>query len=448
MYARLFLILLALFSLDAKAQTIQESVAFAIIGEPKYAAGFSHFDYVNPRAPKGGTLTLAAIGTFDNFNRYALRGNPAVRTEALYDTLFTTSDDEPGSYYPLIAERARYAEDYSWMEIALNPRARFHDGTPITARDVAFTFNKFMTEGVPQFRLFYKGTTVKAIAPLTVRIDLGQPGKENMLSLLSLPVMPEAYWRQHKLSDPLSKPPLASGPYRISAWRMGQYIIYSRVADYWAADLPVSRGDGFDRANLLKADALLNAAGWTVKNQRRVNAATGKPLRFELLLPAGGNDRWVLPFQHNLQRLGIVMDIRQVDNSQYSNRRRSRDYDMMPSLWRAMPWPGTDLQISWASDYIHSSYNAPGVQSPVVDKLIAQILQWQGNKQKLIPLGRALDRVLTWNNYMLPMWYMAQDRTAWWNKFSFPATRPIYSSGLDTWWYDVNKAATLPADRR
>ncbi|HBX9981944.1 extracellular solute-binding protein [Klebsiella variicola] len=601
MYARLFLILLALFSLSAKAQTIKESVAFAIIGEPKYAASFSHFDYVNPEAPKGGTLTLAAIGTFDNFNRYALRGNPAVRTEALYDTLFTTSDDEPGSYYPLIAERARYAEDYSWMEIALNPHARFHDGTPITARDVAFTFNKFMTEGVPQFRLFYKGTTVKAIAPLTVRIDLGQPGKENMLSLLSLPVMPESFWRQHKLSDPLSKPPLASGPYRISAWRMGQYITYSRVADYWAADLPVnrgrwnfdtlrydyylddnvafeafkagavdrreetvaknwatryvgrnfsrgyiikdehtntsaqdtqwlafniqrpvfadrrvreaitlafdfewmnkalfysayqransyfqnteyaarslpdaaelalltpmknelppevfsqvyqppvSRGDGFDRDNLLKADALLNAAGWTVKNQRRVNAATGKPLRFELLMPAGGNDRWVLPFQHNLQRLGIVMDIRQVDNSQYSNRRRSRDYDMMPSLWRAMPWPGTDLQISWSSDYIHSSYNAPGVQSPVVDKLIAQILQWQGNKQKLIPLGRALDRVLTWNNYMLPMWYMAQDRTAWWNKFSFPETRPIYSSGLDTWWYDVNKAATLPADRR
>ena len=159
MYARLFLILLALFSLSAKAQTIKESVAFAIIGEPKYAASFSHFDYVNPEAPKGGTLTLAAIGTFDNFNRYALRGNPAVRTEALYDTLFTTSDDEPGSYYPLIAERARYAEDYSWMEIALNPHARFHDGTPITARDVAFTFNKFMTEGVPQFRLFFKAQT-------------------------------------------------------------------------------------------------------------------------------------------------------------------------------------------------------------------------------------------------------------------------------------------------
>lgn len=76
-----------------------------------------------------------------------------------------------------------------------------------------------------------------------------------------------------------------------------------------------------------------------MKNQQRVNAQSGKPLRFELLLPSGSSDRWVLPFQHNLQRLGIVMDIRQVDNSQYSNRKRSRDYDMMPNVWRATPGP-------------------------------------------------------------------------------------------------------------
>lgn len=126
---------------------------------------------------------MSALGTFDTFNRYALRGNPGARTEQLYDTLFTTSDDEPGSYYPLIAESARYADDYSWVEVAINPRARFHDGSPITARDVEFTFQKFMTEGVPQFRLVYKGTTVKAIAPLTVRIELAKPGKEDMLSL-------------------------------------------------------------------------------------------------------------------------------------------------------------------------------------------------------------------------------------------------------------------------
>ncbi|CDL33003.1 ABC transporter, periplasmic substrate-binding protein [Enterobacter hormaechei] len=107
---------------------------------------------------------------------------------------------------------------------------------------MAFTFHKFMTEGVPQFRLVYKGTTVKAIAPLTVRIELPEANKENMLSLFSLPVMPESFWKNHKLSDPLSTPPLAGGPYRITDWRMGQYVIYSRVKDYWAATLPVNRG--------------------------------------------------------------------------------------------------------------------------------------------------------------------------------------------------------------
>ena len=601
MIMRVVLTLLALVSLSSQAQTIKESTAFAVIGEPKYAVNFNHYDYVNPAAPKGGNVTLSATGTFDNFNRYAMRGNPGARTETLYDTLFTTSDDEPGSYYPLIADSARYADDYSWVEIAINPRARFHDGSPITARDVAFTFHKFMTEGVPQFRLVYKGTTVKAIAPLTVRIELPEANKENMLSLFSLPVMPESFWKNHKLSDPLSTPPLAGGPYRITDWRMGQYVIYSRVKDYWAATLPVNRGrwnfdtirydyylddnvafeafkagafdlrvensaknwatryigknfakgyivkdehknesaqdtrwlafniqrpvfsdrrvreaitlafdfewmnkalfygaysransyfqnteyaardyphadelvllaplkaelppevftrifeppksdgNGFDRDNLLKASKLLDDAGWVLKNRQRVNAQTGKPLSFELLIASGANDQWVLPFKKNLAWLGVTMNIRQVDMAQLTNRKRSRDYDMMQTLWAAQPWPSSDLQISWASGYIDSSYNAPGVKSPVIDALIAKIVAAQGDKNKLLPLGRALDRVLTWNYYMLPMWYMGEDRVARWDKFSLPAVRPVYTLGFDTWWYDVNKAVKLPAERR
>lgn len=601
MIVRIILLLVALISGFSQAQTIKESYAFAVIGEPKYAVNFDHYDYVNPAAPKGGTVTLAANGTFDNFNRYALRGVAAERTDALYDTLFTTSDDEPGSYYPLVAETARYADDFSWMELTLNPHARFHDGTPVRASDVAFTFHKFMTEGVPQFRLVYKGATITAIAPLTVRITLASPNKEDMLSLLTLPVMPEKFWKAHKLSDPLSTPPLAGGPYRITRWKMGQYVIYSRVKDYWAANLPVNRGrwnfdtlrydyylddnvafeafkagafdmrvessaknwatryigknfdrryivkesfkndsaqdtrwlafniqrpvftdrrvreaitlafdfewmnkalfygaysrvnsyfqnteyaaqgypdaaelmllgplkgtvppevftsvfqppvskgDGYDRNNLLKASQLLDEAGWVIKNKQRVNRQTGKAFSFELLLPSGGNNQWVLPFQHNLERLGITLNIRQVDNSQITNRMRNRDYDMMPRLWRAMPWPSTDLQISWASQYIDSTYNSPGVKNPAVDNLIAQIVAAQGDKAKLLPLGRALDRVLTWNYYMLPMWFMGEDRVARWDKFSLPAQRPIYSLGFDNWWYDVNKAAKLPAERR
>lgn len=601
MIMRVVLTLLALVSLSSQAQTIKESTAFAVIGEPKYAVNFNHYDYVNPAAPKGGNVTLSATGTFDNFNRFALRGVAAARTESLYDTLFVTSDDEPGSYYPLVAENVRYADDFSWAEIAINPRARFHDGTPVSARDVALTFHKFMTEGVPQFRLVYKGTTVKAIAPLTVRIELPEPNKENMLSLFSLPVMPESFWKNHKLSDPLSTPPLAGGPYRITDWRMGQYVIYSRVKDYWAATLPVNRGrwnfdtirydyylddnvafeafkagafdlrvensaknwatryigknfakgyivkdehknesaqdtrwlafniqrpvfsdrrvreaitlafdfewmnkalfygaysransyfqnteyaardypqadelvllapmkaelppevftrvfeppksdgNGFDRDNLLKASNLLDDAGWVLKNRQRVNVQTGKPLSFELLIASGANDQWVLPFKKNLARLGVTMNIRQVDMAQLTNRKRSRDYDMMQTLWAAQPWPSSDLQISWASGYIDSSYNAPGVKSPVIDALIAKIVAAQGDKNKLLPLGRALDRVLTWNYYMLPMWYMGEDRVARWDKFSLPAVRPVYTLGFDTWWYDVNKAAKLPAERR
>lgn len=131
MIARVMLLLVALVSAGAQAQEIKESYAFAVLGEPKYAFNFDHFDYVNPAAPKGGQMTLSAIGTFDNFNRYSLRGNPGVRTEALYDTLFTTSDDEPGSYYPLIADHARYAADYSWWKSRLIPALVFTMARPL-----------------------------------------------------------------------------------------------------------------------------------------------------------------------------------------------------------------------------------------------------------------------------------------------------------------------------
>ena len=211
---------------------------------------------------------------------------------------------------------------------------------------------------------------------------------------------------------------------------------------------PKSDGNGFDRDNLLKASNLLDDAGWVLKNRQRVNVQTGKPLSFELLIASGANDQWVLPFKKNLARLGVTMNIRQVDMAQLTNRKRSRDYDMMQTLWAAQPWPSSDLQISWASGYIDSSYNAPGVKSPVIDALIAKIVAAQGDKNKLLPLGRALDRVLTWNYYMLPMWYMGEDRVARWDKFSLPAVRPVYTLGFDTWWYDVNKAAKLPAERR
>ncbi|AUX95487.1 extracellular solute-binding protein [Mixta gaviniae] len=601
MLCRLLILILVFGSaLSAQADIIRESYAFAELGEPKYGVGFTHFDYVNPAAPKGGKITLPALGNYDNFNRYASRGYPGARTETLYDPLFTASEDEIGSYYPLIAEYARYPADFKWAEITLNPRARFQDGTPITAQDVAFTFEKFMTEGVPFFRVIYKGTTVKAISRLTVRIELPKPDRSMMLDLFTLPVLPEKFWRQHKFNEPLGYPPLSSGPYRITSYKVGQYIVYSRVKDYWAADLPVNKGrfnfdtirydyylddnvafeafkagaydfrteisaknwatqyrgesfdrqqivkeprpnqvttdaawlainnekalfsdrrvrqaltlafdfewmnkalfyqsyqrtssyfqntdyaargypdaaeleilapfkgkipdevfserfqppisdgSGYDRANLLRALKLLQEAGWQLKNRQLVNAA-GQPFRFELLVNSGSSISWVLPFQHSLKRLGITMTIRQIDSSQYLRRLRQGDYDMTPTNYYAVPWPNSGLSQRWQSAFIESSWNQARVKNPVLDALIDRILAHQGDKNALLPLGRALDRVLLWNNYMIPMWYSGQDRYAWWNKFSHPAVIPAYSVGLDNWWYDVNKAAKLPAQRR
>ena len=583
------------------AASIQQSFAFTQAGEAKYPPDFSHYDYADPQAPKGGSITMAVVGTYDNFNRYASRGNPGIYTEALYDGLYTSSDDEPGSYYPLIAHSARYASDFSWIEVRLKPQARFQDGSPITAQDVAFSFGKFMTEGVPQFRVAYRGVTVKALDRLTVRIDAQQPDKDRMLGLLTLPVLAEKFWHDKKFNEPLSSPPLSSGPYRITKWKLGQFIEYSRVKDYWAADLPVNRGrfnfdrirydyylddnvafeafkagafdlreetsakkwatqyrgrhfddrsivketlpnqaaidtrwlafnnekplfhdrrvrqaltlafdfewmnkalfygayqrassyfqntgfaasgvpdtqqqallapwraqlppelftqpyhppvtdgSGYDRARLLQAFALLKQAGWTVKNQQLINNATGKPFNFELLLPSGGNAQYVLPFQHNLQRLGITMSIRQVDNSQFISRLRKRDYDMIPTVYRAVPYPGTDLQIMWNSKYLNSTYNTPGVNDAAIDQLTNDIVAHQGQPDALLSLGRALDRVLTWHHYMIPMWYSNRDRYAYWDKFSMPAIRPPYSLELDTWWFDMNKAARLQAAKK
>lgn len=594
-------LVLSALSFGLQAETLNESYAFALLGEPKYATDFSHYDYVNPAAPKGGDVRMAAIGTYDNFNRYASRGVAGERTDALYDSLFTTSDDEIGSYYPLIAESARFPADMRWVELDINARARFHDGNPITAADVAFTFNKFMTEGVPQFRVLYKGVKVKAISRLTVRIEFPQPDKDKLLGLFGLPVLPESFWKDHKLNEPLAAPPLGSGPYKVGSYRLGQYITYQRVRDYWAANLPVNRGrfnfdsirydyylddkvaleafkagaydfriegspkswatqyqggnfarnyivkqdetnqsaqntrwmafnmkrplfadrrvreaitlafdfdwmnkalyynayqrtnsyfqntpyaasgypdaaelallaplkdkvppevftsiyqppssdgSGNDRQNLLKATQLLKQAGWEVKNQQLVNSKTGKPFTFELMLLSGSNFQYVLPFQHNLKRLGIEMQIREIDVTQYTRRMRERDFDMMATVYMAIPFPSPDLKILWDSEYINSSYNRPGVSDPAVDSLVRQIAAHQGDEKALLPLGRALDRVLTWNRFMLPMWYSNHDRYAYWDKFSTPAIRPAYVIGFDNWWFDVNKAARLPAQQQ
>ncbi|MFA0112620.1 extracellular solute-binding protein [Vibrio sp. 10N.261.46.E11] len=585
------------------AVTVIETTQLVGFGEAKYPADFTHFDYVNPDAPKQGKVTYGSIGTYDSFNRFGSRGVAASYTGEIYDTLMFSPSDEIDAYYPLIASKVRYASDFTWMEIDINPNAKFQDGKPITAHDVAFTFDKFSKEGVPQYRVYYKEIeSVTAVSDLVVRIEMDKPNREKLFSFAQgTRVLPEHYWKDKKLSEPLSEPPVGSGPYKIISYKSGQSVTYGLDENYWAADLPVNigrnnfkevqydyyrddtvmleafkagefdlrtensakfwansyTGVNFDKGYIIKEEInhekpetaqgfvfniqspvfsdpkvrealtyamdfewmnknmfygqykrtrsyfqntdyeskglpseaevellsqykdqipprvfteefqppvtdgsgrirsqmrtafkLLKEAGWVLKDKVMTNEKTGKPMSFELLIYSPTTERIATPVQKNLKRMGIEMKIRTIDTTQYIKRLRDRDFDMVSSSFSANPYPSPNLMIVWNSNYIDSTYNTAGVMDPVVDALTEQIASNQQNPEKLLTLGRSLDRVLQWNFYNIPQWHVGEYRVAMWDKFERPDVLPKYDLGIDTWWISEEKAALLPEKRR
>ncbi|MEZ9358438.1 extracellular solute-binding protein [Vibrio cyclitrophicus] len=583
--------------------TVIETTQLVGFGEAKYPTDFTHFDYVNPDAPKQGKVTYGSIGTYDSFNRFGSRGVAASYTGEIYDTLMFSPSDEIDAYYPLIASKVRYASDFTWMEIDINPNAKFQDGEPITAHDVAFTFDKFSKEGVPQYRVYYKEIeSVTAVSDLVVRIEMSKPNREKLFSFAqSTRVLPQHFWKDRKLSEPLSEPPVGSGPYKIISYKSGQSVTYGLDENYWAADLPVNvgrnnfkqvqydyyrddtvmleafkagefdlrtensakfwansyTGSNFDKGYIIKEEInhekpettqgfvfniqspvfsdpkvrealtyamdfewmnknmfygqykrtrsyfqntdyeakglpseaevellsqykdqiparvfteefqppvtdgsgrirsqmrtafkLLKEAGWVLKDKVMTNEKTGKPMSFELLIYSPTTERIATPVQKNLKRMGIEMKIRTIDTTQYIKRLRDRDFDMVSSSFSANPYPSPNLMIVWNSNYIDSTYNTAGVMDPVVDALTEKIARNQQHPEKLLTLGRSLDRVLQWNFYNIPQWHVGEYRVAMWDKFERPDVLPKYDLGIDTWWISEEKAALLPEKRR
>jgi len=198
---------------------------------------------------------------------------------------------------------------------------------------------------------------------------------------------------------------------------------------------PLTDGSGNIRPQMRKALALLKEAGWIVKNRKMTHMETGETMTFELLLFSPALERVAIPFQDNLKKLGIAMNIRKVDTTQYINRLRSRDFDMISGGYSANTFPSSDLKVAWHSAYIDSTYNQAGVKDPAIDHLIEQIDRHQTDKQALLIYGRALDRVLQWNFFVIPQWHLSKFRVAYWNKFARPKLRPKYALGFpDTWW--------------
>lgn len=224
--------------------------ALSLRGLPAYAPDFEHFDYVNPNAPKGGTLRMMGLRTFDSFNPFIIKGDPAIGLSYLGDAglyfegLMASGHDEPNTSYCLICETVEVAEDNTWTEFVLREEARFHDGTQITPEDVIFSFNMLMENGLPLFRLYYGDVdNVEKTGERTVRFNFKTSENLELPGILGqLSVFSKAYWDGKDFAASTLEPPLASGPYQVDSFEPGRFIVYKRVKDYWAEDLPVKRG--------------------------------------------------------------------------------------------------------------------------------------------------------------------------------------------------------------
>ena len=231
------------------AEHVYASHGVAMHGDLKYGPDFTHFDYSNPDAPKGGEVRLHAIGSFDNLNPFILKGQSAAGLGQVFETLMTGSEDEAFSEYGLIAEQIEMPEDRSWVAFTLRPEARWHDGTPITVDDVVFSLDTLKTRGHPFYRAYFRDALkAEQVGERKVKFTFsGAVNRELPLIMGQMPILSKAYFTANDFEKTTLEPPMGSGPYRVESVDAGRSITYRRVADYWGAELPVRRGqNNFD----------------------------------------------------------------------------------------------------------------------------------------------------------------------------------------------------------
>jgi microcin C transport system substrate-binding protein len=577
--------------------------ALSLLGEPALPADFTHFPWVNPDAPKGGEIALTALGSFDSFNQFVIRGTPAVGLGLIYDTLLKESADEASTEYPYLAQWIDLPADRLGVTFEINPAARWHDGRPVTAADVVWTFNALRQHGRPFFRSYY-GDVTEVVAEGERRATFRFRSTENRelaLILGQMPVLPAHWWATRDFTRPILEAPLGSGAYRIERFDAGRSVVYRRVEDWWARDipsvkgtqnfgayryeyfrdntvaleafkagqidfrtenvardwataydfparraglvkleeirhqlptgmqsfavnlrrplfqdvrvrraliemfdfewmnanlffgaytrtnsyfsnselassglptgrelailegfrgrvpaevftqeyrLPATDGSGNNRDGIRRALRLLQQAGWQVRERRLVNAQ-GQRFEFEILINTPTFERVALPYVQWLERLGMSVRVRTVDPAQYQTRIDAFDYDMtIDSMGQSLS-PGNEQReyFSCAKARENGSQNVAGICDPAIDELVELVVN-APDRAELVARTRALDRVLLWNDFVVPHWHIQSFRIALWDKFGRPERNPRYNLGLDSWWIDPQRERALAEARR
>jgi len=237
---------------QASAQTRVWKHGLSLFGQLKYPEGFKNFEYVNPAAPQGGTVRQVAFGTFDNFNTViaGVKGNIAVGTELFRETLMTPALDEVSTEYGLLAEAVSHPDDHSSVTYRLNAKARWHDGKPVTADDVVYSFDVYKKNS-PFYGAYYRHVTkVETTGAREITFTFDGPGNRELPQIVGqLPVLPKHWWegtdqngKKRDVTQTTLELPLGSGPYRLKEFAPGRSLVYEKVDDYWGKDLNVVAG--------------------------------------------------------------------------------------------------------------------------------------------------------------------------------------------------------------
>lgn len=240
-----FFLFLTSFFISTYTVQAGQAKGIALYEDLKYPATFTHFDYTNPNAPKGGSVRLGVPGTFDSLNPFIIMGTPAAGFETIFPTLLKRAGDESFSLYPYLAESFELAPDRSSITFKIRPNATFEDGVPITAEDVLFSFEVLKEKGKPMFKSAF--TDVKKAEVLdkhTIRFTFESKINRELPLILGsdLYILPKHFYEKIDFSKPSILPPPSGGPYRITSVEPNRSIVYQRIPNWWGENLPVNKG--------------------------------------------------------------------------------------------------------------------------------------------------------------------------------------------------------------